>query len=151
MPCSIFESFEKYPSFLKGRFQGGENFYFSPFEKISGLPRLGNEFLSIVTMRLDVDRRRGIVNPVVEKIPFILLKEKIEGLIAKNFAVFRRISSLPKSGKLCLCKWVIVLFAGTEKKASEKISPHSSKGEIEGGIGKNFLLFEKICALHKLT
>ena len=71
---------------------------------------------------MGVDRRRGIVNPVVEKIPFILSKEEIVGLIAKNFSVFRRISSLPKSGKLCLCRWTGVLRTKSESVVTEKTS-----------------------------
>lgn len=83
------------------------------------------------------------------KIPPHSSKGKIEWLIAKNFCVFRRISSLPKSGELCLCRWLVDLFVGSEKNASEKSPLIPSKEDLGRCIGKNFLRFIKIYALPK--
>ena len=67
----------KYPSFLKGRFQGVQNFYFSLFGKISGSLKLGHGFLFIVTMRSSVGGARRIANQVAEKMLLIPLREKL--------------------------------------------------------------------------
>ena len=67
MPCSIYESFEKYPSFLKGRFQGGGEKIFHIFSKISTLLKVRYGFLFIVTMRSSVGGARRIANHMAEK------------------------------------------------------------------------------------
>ena len=73
-------------------------------------------------------------------------KGEIEGLIAKNFCVFRRISSLPKSGELCLCRWLVDLFVGSEKNASEKSPPHTFKGRFgEVYREKLFAFYQNLC------
>ena len=67
LPQSMFWLSEKYPSFLKGRFQGVEENIFRFFRKISTLPKVRCGFLFIVTMRSSVGGARRIANRVAEK------------------------------------------------------------------------------------
>ena len=78
----------------------------------------------------------------VWKIPPHSLKGEIECLIAKNFSAFRRISPLPRSGKLYLCRWMEVSRRRNKSVVTEK-SPHSSKGRNRGGYRENFFGFHK--------
>ena len=144
---SAFWLSEKYPSFLKGRFLGVEDFYFFDFKKISRLLRLEYGFLFIVTMRSDVDGMRSIANHVAEKIPLILSKEDFGWVVKCFFAFFEKSASCSNQNRShCLCGRCIPLGV---KFMGLKMSPHSSKGEIEGLIAKNFSAFRRIFSLSK--
>lgn len=88
------------------------------------------------------------------KILLIPSKEDSGGLMHKNFSFSEKSAHCLKwNGCLCLCGRCV--FASTQCDywlicVLEKTSPHSSKGKIEGCVGKNFLCFIKICALPKL-
>ena len=90
----------------------------------------------------------------VWKIPLIPSKEDFGGVMHKNFSFSEKSAHCKKRNCcLCLCRRCVSASAKCDYRlfcVLEKISPHSSKGKIEGCIGKNFLCFIKICALPKL-
>ena len=84
-----------------------------------------------------------------EKILLILSKEDFGWVVKYFFAFFERSASCSNQNRSrCLFGRCVSSLVGF---ACLKIPPHSSKGKIEGCIGKNFLLFERICALPKQT